>query len=338
MNICVMGAGAWGTAMAVHLDRCGHTVTLVPRRFEQAMELSSSRRNADYLPEIDLRNSIQIGCELPPVLLEAEVIFCASPMAGVRDWGQRLRDAVAKREARSLRACVSLTKGLEPETLRLPTECLREFLPGLVHAALSGPTNALEVAKGKPTAMVLAGEKNREMESLQEALNGPSLRIYASDDRKGVELGACLKNVYAAAAGCCDGLGLGDNAKAALLTRALAEMVRIGRALGARAETFYGLSGFGDLVATANGGWSRNRTFGERIGRGQSAEELLANRKTVVESHRTAEAFHRLCREKNITAPILTEMYRIFHENKDPREALRDLMERDLKAEHSRAG
>lgn len=322
--------------MAVHLNRVGHTVTLVPRRFEQAMDISSSRRNSDYLPEIPLPNNIQIGFEVLPVLLEAEILLIASPVAGLREWGTRLRQAVSTGHARALRFCLSLTKGMEPETLLLPTECLRGFLPHLVHAALSGPTNALEVAQGKPSAMVLAGGENG-WESLQPVLNGSSLRIYASHDRKGVELGACLKNIYAAAAGCCDGLRLGDNAKAALLTRSLAEMVRLGVALGAKAETFYGLSGVGDLMATAHGSWSRNRAFGEQMGQGRAAAALLANRKTVVESHRTAEAFHQLCLRKGINAPILNEVYQIFHENKDPRQAMRDLMGRDPQPEHTLA-
>jgi glycerol-3-phosphate dehydrogenase (NAD(P)+) len=166
-------------------------------------------------------------------------------------------------------------------------------------------------------------------------MSSPTLRIYTSDDLAGVEYGSCLKNIYAIAAGCCDGLRLGDNSKAALITRSLAEMVRVGGALGARPETFYGLSGFGDLVATCHGGWSRNREFGQRLGEGRSAAELIANRKTVVEGYQTTQAFAELCMQKSIEAPILQEMHAILFTGKKPRAALESLMTRELKREMS---
>ena len=182
--------------------------------------------------------------------------------------------------------------------------------------------------------MTLASESLEPIvQSTQEALSGKSMRIYLSEDLKGVELGGCMKNVYAIAAGCCQGLKLGDNALAALLTRTLAEMVRVGSALGARAETFYGLSGFGDLVATCHGSWSRNRTFGESIGQGGSASRILENQKTAVEGYHTSRSFHQLLQSNGIEAPILEQVYRILYENKVPLEALSDLMNRDLKRE-----
>jgi glycerol-3-phosphate dehydrogenase (NAD(P)+) len=182
--------------------------------------------------------------------------------------------------------------------------------------------------------MTLASESLEPIvQSTQEALSGKSMRIYLSEDLKGVELGGCMKNVYAIAAGCCQGLKLGDNALAALLTRTLAEMVRVGSALGARAETFYGLSGFGDLVATCHGSWRRNRTFGESIGLGGSASRILENQKTAVEGYHTSRSFHQLLQSNGIEAPILEQVYRILYENKVPLEALSDLMNRDLKRE-----
>ncbi len=211
---------------------------------------------------------------------------------------------------------------------------MEESLPGQLVGCLSGPTFAGEVAEGRPAAMTLAAKSIAPIvESTQEALSGPSMRIYLSDDLNGVELGGCLKNVYAIAAGCCQGLNLGDNAQAALLTRALAEMVRVGKGLGAKAETFYGLSGFGDLVATCYGSWSRNRTFGESIGRGCAASDILAAQKTAVEGYHTSKSFYLLLKEKGIEAPILNQVYRILHEGKPPSEALSDLMSRDLKRE-----
>lgn len=330
MNLCILGAGAWGTAMAVHLDRLGHTVTLVPRRFEQALTMASERRNTDYLPSIPLPNSLQIIHELRPALMEAEVVLVASPTQGVREWATRVRENLD--QAHGLRLFVSLTKGMEPETFLRPTEILQELLPKFGRAVLTGPTNALEVAEGKPTAMVLAGDA--PLEKVQQAMSGESLRVYLSDDPAGAELGGALKNIYAIAAGCSDGLGLGDNAKAALLTRALAEMIRIGRSLGARADTFFGLSGFGDLVATSHGPWSRNRTFGQQIGEGGRPADLTASRKTVVEGYQATRAFHGLCKKKAIDAPILHEVYAILFEDKDPRKALGDLMTRELKPEN----
>jgi glycerol-3-phosphate dehydrogenase (NAD(P)+) len=209
----------------------------------------------------------------------------------------------------------------------------------LTVGALTGPTNAAEVARGLPAAMVLAFESPGAIASeVQAAVSGSSLRVYTSDDLAGVEFGGALKNIYAIAAGCCDGLGLGDNAKASMLTRALAEMVRVGTALGARPETFSGLSGFGDLVATCYGGWSRNREFGQRIGEGHRAADLIAHRKTVVEGYETTGSFAGLCRDRGIDAPILREMHGILFEEKRPADALAALMMRGLKQESVAAG
>jgi len=182
--------------------------------------------------------------------------------------------------------------------------------------------------------MTLASESQEPIvQSTQEALSGKSMRIYRSEDLKGVELGGCMKNVYAIAAGCCQGLNLGDNAIAALLARTLAEMVRVGSTFGARADTFYGLSGFGDLVATCHGSWSRNRKLGESIGLGGSASRILENQKTAVEGYSTSRSFHQLLQSNCIEAPILEQVYLILYENKMPLEALSDLMGRDLKRE-----
>ena len=333
MNIVVVGAGAWGTAFALHLSRLGHTVTLAPRRFEQALALASTRENPDYLPGHRLPQSIQIAHELAPVLMEAELVLLACPSQALRETCARVAAGLGL--ATQLKLVVSLAKGLELGTHLRPTEVMAAVLPGIAVGCLTGPTNAGEVAAGKPAAMVLAatGADAALLAAVQAALSGPTLRVYLSDDVAGVEFGGCLKNVYAIAAGCCDGLRLGDNAKAALLTRALAEMVRVGVALGAKAETFYGLGGFGDLVATCTGGWSRNRTFGQRLGEGQGAAELIAASKGVVEGHRTTESFHGLCAARGIEAPILAEIHAILFAAKPPAEALAALMGRGLKRE-----
>jgi glycerol-3-phosphate dehydrogenase (NAD(P)+) len=333
MNFAVIGAGAWGTAFAVHLSRLGHTVTLVPRRFEQALDLASGRENADYLPGVELPPSLQIGHELGPVLLEAEIVLLACPAQALRGTTARLLAASA--DARGLQLVLSLAKGLERDTHLRPSQVLADVLGETrVVGCLTGPTNAGEVARGLPAGMVLAGNRDDAiLPEVQAAVSGPTLRVYLSDDLTGVELGGCFKNVYAIAAGCCDGLGLGDNTKAAMLTRALAEMVRVGAALGARPETFYGLGGFGDLVATCHGEWSRNRQFGEAIGRGRDVAALLRDRRTVVEGYKTAESLHGLCRERSLDAPLLAAVYGILYESLAPAEALRALMTRELKRE-----
>ncbi|BET66099.1 NAD(P)H-dependent glycerol-3-phosphate dehydrogenase [Opitutales bacterium ASA1] len=332
MNICVFGAGAWGTALALHLVRLGHTVTLVPRRFEAALELGSTRENRDYLPGTTFPDSLQIGFEVAPVLMECEMLVLACPMAGLRGWCDRVRPALA--EARRLGLVVSLAKGLEPGTHHTPSRIVEDLLPGVRVAALTGPSHAAEVASGHPTALVLATHgHSTAADEAQAALSGPGLRVYTSDDLRGAELGGALKNVYAIAAGICDGLALGDNAKAALVTRIIAEVVRIGDILGARPRTFMGLSGVGDLVATCYGPWSRNREFGQGVGAGRSVAELLAGRKTVVEGYRTTESLWSLCREHAIEAPILEEIHAILYAGRSPREGLAALMGRGLKRE-----
>ncbi|OHE78912.1 MAG: glycerol-3-phosphate dehydrogenase [Verrucomicrobia bacterium RIFCSPLOWO2_12_FULL_64_8] len=332
MNFCVIGAGAWGTAFSLHLLRLGHAVTLVPRRREQARTLDAARANADYLPGFPLPANLKIGHELKPVLAEAEVAMLACPTQALRTWCELIRDSLGP--VTPLKLMVSLAKGLELGTHLRPSEVVRAVLPRFAVAALTGPTTATEVARGLPAAMVLATERiDPFLRQVQTAMSGPTLRLYTSDDLAGVEFGGCLKNIYAIAAGCCDGLRLGDNAKAALMTRALTEMVRVGAALGARTETFYGLSGAGDLVATCYGGWSRNRDFGQHIGEGRAAAELLAGRRTVVEGYQTTESFHCLCVERGISAPILAEVHRILFEGKKPAEALLALMTRELKRE-----
>lgn len=332
LNFTVIGAGAWGTAMAAHLVRRGQQTTLVPRRPEHAAQLASTRENPDYLPGVKLPEVLRISADLRAALLEADVALIACPSQSLRAWCERMRGV--PHDTSRLQLFLSLAKGLEIGTHLRPSEVMSQVLPGLNCGTLTGPTNAGEVARGLPAAMVMAAQRSDEfVPRMQAAMSGPTLRIYTSDDLAGAEYGASLKNIYAIAAGLCDGQKLGDNAKAALLTRAVAEMVRVGTALGARAETFYGLSGFGDLVATSHGPWSRNREFGELIGAGKSAGDLLAGRKTVVEGHRSTEAFHGLCRARGITAPILAEVYAILYEGKKPADALHALMTRELKRE-----
>ncbi len=332
MNFAVIGAGAWGTAFALHLVRAGHAVTLAPRRTEQAALLATTRENTDYLSGIALPSGLVITADLAAALADAEVVMLACPTQALRETCARMR--AARPATARVSIVVSLAKGLELGTHLRPSEVIAESLPGLRVGALTGPTNAGEVARGLPAAMVLAAATQAAwVEAVQSAISGPTLRVYTSDDLPGVEFGGCLKNIYAIAAGCCDGLRLGDNTKAALLTRALAEMVRVGTALGAQPETFYGLSGFGDLVATCHGGWSRNREFGLRLGEGATVASLLEHRKTVVEGHKTTASFTELCAARGIDAPILREVYALLFWGKQPAAALSALMTRGLKRE-----
>ena len=332
MNFVVLGAGAWGTAFALHLNRAGHAVTLVPRRAEHAGALVTDRENKEYLPGLALPASLQVTADLRSALARAEVILLACPAQVLRATSRQVREALPA--AGRPRLVLSLAKGLELGTHLRPSEVIANVLPELPVGSLTGPTNAEEVAQGRPAAMVLAAHPvGVAMQEVQTSISGATLRIYTSHDLAGVEFGGCLKNIYAIAAGCCDGLKLGDNTKAALLTRALAEMVRVGTALGAQPETFYGFSGFGDLVATCYGDWSRNRDFGQQIGAGANAGDLLSHRKTVVEGYETTKSFAGLCVEKGIDAPILREVYAILAEGKKPAAALAALMTRELKRE-----
>ena len=319
--------------MAVHLVRLGHAVTLAPRRMEHALAMASNRENTDYLPGLTLDQNLQIGCEIRPVVMEADVILFACPSKALRKTCHRVIQHLD--DAWNAHCFLALCKGLEPETFKLPHEVIREELGKEASVGyLTGPTYAREVAEGKPAAIVVTASGDQTfLGQIQGALSSDTLRAYRSEDLAGVGLGGCLKNIYAIAAGIADGHGLGDNARAALLTRSLHEMVELGQSLGGRRETFYGLSGFGDLVATCTGDWSRNRTLGLRIGRGEDAAAIVSGQRSVVEGYAATDCFHALCQEKNIEAPILSQIRAILYEGKPPLEALTELMGRTLKPE-----
>jgi glycerol-3-phosphate dehydrogenase (NAD(P)+) len=315
MKFVVVGAGAWGTAFALHLSRVGHSVALVPRRKEQARDVAARRENVEYLPGVLLPDVLRVTASLEDALADADVVLLACPAQVLRPTGVRVRETAAG--VPRFQCVISLAKGLELGTHLRPSEIIAGTIPDIPVGSLCGPTNALGVARGDPSAMVLALDRPDFRVQVQTALSSPTLRVYTSDDLAGVEFGSCLKNIYAIAAGICDGLKLGDNTKAALLTRALSEMVRVGVALGARTETFYGLSGFGDLVATSYGSWSRNRDFGQQIGEGHEASSLLANRKTVVEGYKTTEAFAGLCAERKSRLQFCGRCTRSFRREKN---------------------
>ena len=336
MNFCVLGSGAWGTAMAVYLSKIGHSVALIPRRIEHALTLSSDRENQDYLPGVVFDQDLQIGCSLRPVLMECDYIFLACPSHALRETCQKV--SAFKSDSWKLKGALALCKGLEPSTNLFAHQVIQEELGNSIGAGyLTGPSHAHDVAEEKPTAMVLAMDcVEEELIELQNSISSKSMRIYRSEDRIGVGLGSCLKNVYAIATGLSDGLGLGDNARAALLTRSMSEMISLGLALGGERETNIGISGFGDLIGTCMGEWSRNRNFGLALAKGGVPNDLIVNQKTVVEGYWATACFYEKCSSQGVEMPILQEIYKILYDEKDPFLALSDLMSRNLKAEQGR--
>ena len=332
MNFTIFGAGAWGTAIAIHIARLKHEVTLVPRRLEQAKSLETLRENKDYLPNFPLPPSLRVTHDMNLALKNTDVVLLACPSLGLRELCLSIKDQLPNNH--SIKAFITLCKGLEAKTFLPPATVVKDIFPRELCGVLSGPTFAGEVAMGKPTAITLATtEENESSIAIQKALSNDQLRVYRSTDLLGVEYAGCLKNVYAIGAGICDGLRLGDNAKASYLTRSLYELVKIGVALGGGGETFYGLSGFGDLVATCFGAWSRNRTFGQMVAEGNSPKSIIEHQKTVVEGYWATDCFQKLLAQKKLESPIMNEIHQILYSNKSPQEALLSLMNRSLKTE-----
>jgi glycerol-3-phosphate dehydrogenase (NAD(P)+) len=325
VNVAVLGAGAWGTALARLLSQSGLTVTLWGHDFGRLEELRRTRRNDAYLPGIELPQALIIEGDLRRAIQDAEMVIAAVPSKSFRHVTSRMPEYGG--------IIVSVTKGIEHETGLTMCGVLSQTTPRAKTAALSGPTFALEVARGIPTAIVAASNNAETASAVQELFHRPEFRVYTSQDLLGVELGGALKNVIAIAAGVCDGLGFGDNSKAALITRAMAEVRRLGVACGAQAETFTGLSGLGDLTVTCFSKLSRNRGFGERLGRGEKLADVFASMSSVAEGYPTSCSAYELARKHGISTPVIDEVYRMLYEGKDVVRGVRDLMSRDSKAE-----
>lgn len=330
LKAVILGAGSWGTALALHLARCGYDVTLLARDDGHADRMLQQGDNREYLP-IPFPQNLKPSADFSH-LRGAEMGFLACPSQGVSEFCRRIGEINFASSQRPF--LVTLCKGFIPESLRLPLSLAAEILPEFELGVLSGPTYALDVALGKPTAAVLASAAApSRLSQIQEWLNSADFRLYRSADVRGVELGGCLKNPYAIGMGLASSLGYGDNGRAALLTRMMKELARIGVALGGQRETFYGLSGLGDLLATAQGSWSRNRCFGERIGNGESPETIIQSQKAVVEGYRSTRGFYELCQKMHISCPILDEIYQILYGGKKMHDVLPNLMQRELKSE-----
>ncbi|HWZ97525.1 MAG TPA: NAD(P)H-dependent glycerol-3-phosphate dehydrogenase [Candidatus Dormibacteraeota bacterium] len=331
-RIAILGGGSWGTALAILLSRNreAHEISLWVHDRELARTIQEKRENAAYLPGQAIPPSVSVGSEM--VALErTEIVIGAMPSAHAR----KVYSA-ALPFLREETVIVSATKGLEPTTHARMTEMIKQttsaqFVPKI--AVLSGPSFAQEAARGEPTAVVLACEDEGIAKTLQEKFNGPAFRLYTNRDVLGVELAAAMKNVIAIAAGACQGLGLGANTLAALITRGLAEMTRLAVALGGKQETLSGLAGLGDLVLTCTGSLSRNRHVGLELGKGRALADIVGEMKMIAEGVGTTAALLALSRENKIDLPITEQVNAILHEGKTPAAAIREIMERPPKRE-----
>lgn len=330
LQAAVIGAGAWGTALADLLARKGHVVRIWSFEAEVA-EAINERRSNPYLACATLAEGLRASNDLRATVEGAEIVVSASPAQFVRTV---MADLAGALEPGAL--ILSASKGLELGTLLRMDEVLGQILPPAAmdqFCALSGPSFADEVAAGAPTAVVVASRDEATAMIAQDIFQTPAFRVYTNTDVVGVELGGALKNVVAIAAGVTAGLGYGHNTMAALITRGLAEITRLGLAVGAEKATFYGLAGVGDLVLTCTGSLSRNRTVGYRLGQGEKLEDILSEMTAVAEGVKTTEAARELAHRHGVEMPIIEQMYAILYEDRDPSEALRALMSRDPKPE-----
>jgi len=325
-RVAVLGAGSFGTTLAIHLDSAGHEARLWGRNPVAMAQLDRERVNAKFLAGITLPPGVKVQPELEEALDGADVVLFVVPSQAMRT----VATQVAATGAKGIPVCAS--KGLELGTLERLSQVLSETLGDAAPVTLTGPSHAEEVARGIPTTVVAACADESRAVAVQALFSTPRFRVYTNPDVVGCEYGGALKNVIAIAAGVCDGLGYGDNTKGALLTRGLAEMSRLGVAMGAKRETFFGLTGMGDLIATAMSRHSRNRHVGERIGRGESLETVLGGMVMVAEGVNTARAARDLGQRHQVELPITEQVCALF-EGRDPKSALMALMTRDLKRE-----
>ncbi len=332
MNIGVVGAGSWGTALADLLARIGHQVTLWAYEADLVVRMRETRENDLFLPDISLHEKLKFTNSLAEVVKGCELVLLVPPSQLMR---RVLRELLPHLE--DGRVLVSASKGIENETLMTMSQVITEELEAVGRQAslafLSGPSFAREVAGGLPTAVVAAADDAAVAELVQKVFSGERFRVYTNSDVIGIEFGGALKNVMALAAGIADGLGFGSNTRAALITRGLSEMTRLGVAAGAQSQTFAGLAGMGDLVLTCTGDLSRNRTVGLELGRGRSLKDILAGMNMVAEGVKTTISTYQLAAKLNISAPITEQVYKILEEGKDPRQAVTDLLRRTLKSE-----
>ncbi len=328
-KIGVIGSGTWGTAIAVLLNNNGHQVDLwsaIPSEIEE-MERTHKHKN---LPEVTLPDSIRFTADLKTAMEGKDLLVLAVPSVYVRSTAKRMKEFCPEGQI-----IVDVAKGIEEDTLSTMTTIIKEEIPQCEPAALSGPSHAEEVSRGLPTTCVAGSHKKAVAEYIQSVFMSPVFRVYTSPDVLGIEVGAALKNVVALAAGIADGLGYGDNTKAALITRGIAEIARLGTAMGGKFQTFTGLTGIGDLIVTCASMHSRNRRAGILIGKGYTMEEAMKEVKMVVEGVYSAKAALALSKKYDVPMPIVEEVNQVLFEGKSAKEAVTDLMMRDKRIEHS---
>jgi glycerol-3-phosphate dehydrogenase (NAD(P)+) len=330
-KIAVIGAGSWGTTLADLLAKKGHRVTLWAYEPELVLEMRETRENTLFLPGIRLHERLAFTNDLAEAYAGCSMVLCVVPSQLVR---RVLAQSIPFIPENAV--IVSASKGIELDTLATVSDIYREMLPASLYqgfAVLSGPSFAREVAQEMPTAVTAASASDEVARRVQEAFNSPFFRVYRNDDIVGAEIGGAIKNVIAIAAGVSDGLGFGNNTRAALITRGLAEMARLGSAMGAQPKTFAGLAGMGDLVLTCTGDLSRNRSVGLQLGQGRQLSEILGEMRMVAEGVKTTESAYNLSRKLGVEMPIIEKMYQILYQNKPARAAVLELMSRNLKAE-----
>ena len=329
----IVGAGNWGTTLALCLNKEGLGVKLFEPIEERVENLRIDRENKDFLPGYKIPEDIVITSDPEKLVIDSDFVFFVLPSNVLKEIANYFVKCV-----NGDKIVASFTKGVDPDTLLRMSEIIEKEIPsqkGKV-VAVSGPSIAREVIKGVPTSLVAASDNMDRAEIVQDILSSDNIRVYTSSDIIGVELGGAFKNVYAIACGICDGMGLGMNAKAALITRAMAELSRLGVRMGGKEETFAGLSGFGDLIVTSFSSYSRNRTVGEELGEGKKLDYILSEMVEVAEGVRTTESICKLADKYEINMPVAREVYSILYENKDPFDSIKDLMKRELKRERKK--
>ncbi|NDO18983.1 NAD(P)H-dependent glycerol-3-phosphate dehydrogenase [Lachnospiraceae bacterium MD329] len=328
MKIAVIGSGGWGTAIAILLSSRGHDVYLWSWIQEETDRLSRDRENKEFLPNVKFPDTIYCTHDMQKCTENAELIITAAPSPATRTTAKQLAPYVSNGQK-----IVNISKGLEEGTLLRLSEVYKQEIPQADVSVMSGPSHAEEVSRGLPTTNVVASDSIETAKQIQDIFMGEMFRVYTSTDVTGVELGGALKNVIALCAGISDGLGYGDNTKAALMTRGLAEIARLGKAMGADERTFMGLSGVGDLIVTCTSMHSRNRRAGILIGQGKTLQETLDEVHMVVEGVNTATAAYEMSKKYNVTMPIVTEAYNILFNGTDARSAVLNLMTREKRQE-----
>lgn len=325
----VIGSGSWGTALARVLSKNGHEVTLWSRREEESRMLREERENKSKLPGVKIPDDIICTTDLEQTVRGKDILVLATASPSIRSMAKKMAPFVAEGQI-----IVDVSKGIEDGTLMILTDVIEQEIPQCQAAVLSGPSHAEEVGRDIPTTVVAGAKKKETAEYIQNIFMNKVFRVYTSPDMLGIELGGALKNVIALAAGAADGLGCGDNTKAALITRGIAEMSRLGVAMGGHIETFNGLTGIGDLIVTCASMHSRNRRAGILIGQGKTMQEAMDEVKMVVEGVNSAKAAKTLAEKYKIDMPIVQEVNKVLFEDKPAKEALADLMLRDKKIEH----